>query len=307
MQHFRSPLSLTRYLLFQHTFNFSQQRFKSNQQQQEQSPILPASSLTNEKFFLTDSFHQFKFSELIYITHQLKNAILATNNKENLDGEKVAIICSNNYSYFASLLAIWLANGVPVPLNKNTNKTDLDYFVKDSKVSSIIKGIDLLENAQDNYAESELFLSKHKIPVLTINEDEYFRSFNYVPDVKYEPKSFFKEIGFSKDNHKEGLVIYTSGSSGPRPKGVVQTFSNIFSRVQGLINSWELTSNDCFLNALPLNHGHGLIYSLLAPFYAGSQVHLLYKFDPQTVWYKLIDTTNPINIMTSVSNLGWKF
>ncbi len=298
MQRFRSHLLLSRYISVKHILNYPRQRFKSTLQQK--SSILPSSSSTNDKIFLTDSFHQFKFNELVYITHQLKNAILTFNDKQNLNGKKVAIICSYNYSYFVSLLAVWLANGVPVPLNKGVNETILDYLVKDSQASLIIKGEDLIESVQDN-TQSDLALGKHIIPVLKINEHEYFNGLNYVPDVMYNPETFFNDIGFSKDNHNEGLVIYTSGSSGSQPKGVVQTFSNIFSRVNGLVNAWQLTSNDCFLTALPLNHGHGLIYSLLAPFYAGSQVQLMHKFDPQTIWYKLVDTTNPINIMTSVN------
>jgi acyl-CoA synthetase (AMP-forming)/AMP-acid ligase II len=82
--------------------------------------------------------------------------------------------------------------------------------------------------------------------------------------------------------------------------GVILTYSNLVSQIESLIDCWKLGSSDCVLNVLPLNHVHGLIYSLLAPFIVGAQVHLLPKFDAETTWHKLIDQNNSINIITAV-------
>lgn len=77
--------------------------------------------------------------------------------------------------------------------------------------------------------------------------------------------------------------------------------------MESLIECWNLSSSDCLLNALPLNHVHGLIYSLFAPFYMGAQVDLLPRFDPAVTWQKLTDTNNNINIFTSVIILFLKY
>ena len=85
--------------------------------------------------------------------------------------------------------------------------------------------------------------------------------------------------------------------------GVVLTFSNLINQMESLIDCWQLTANDCVLHVLPLNHVHGLIYSLLTPFYMGAQVEMVPKFEADNVWLKLIDKNNCINIMTAVPTI----
>lgn len=264
-------------------------------------PISTKLQTTENNIFLKDRYNQFKFNELIYLTHRLRDSILDSQQKSDLQGQKVAILCSNSYSYFVSLLAIWLANGVPVPLNKNYSLNYLEYFLKDSNAKLIINGRDLLETSKTENSFSEYFFKKQNIPVLTIMEAEFYRRCmtEYVPNSKYSVENFFKDINFSKSNFNEAMILYTSGSSGPS-KGVILTFANLISQMESLISSWKLNSSDCILNVLPLNHVHGLIYSLLAPFYMGAQVDLLPKFDPEIIWQKLVDDKNSINIITAV-------
>lgn len=44
----------------------------------------------------------------------------------------------------------------------------------------------------------------------------------------------------------------------------------------------------------------GLVYCLLTPFYVGAQVDLLPKFSASSVWSKLLDERNPINMFIGV-------
>lgn len=255
--------------------------------------------INNNSVFLYDSYKQFKFNELICLTHRLKDSILDARNTQDLNGENIAVLCSNNYLYFVSVLAIWLANGVPVPLNKTYSPNFLAYFLKDSKSTLIVNGVNAFDNSN---ASNEQFLSQQNIPTLQFKDEDFYKKWNHEQmDGKYCVKSFFREINLSKSNHKNGLILYTSGSSGPS-KGVVLTYSNLVSQIESLVECWKLKPGDNVLNVLPLNHVHGLVYSLLAPFCVGAQVNLLPKFDAETTWHKLVDEKNAINIMTAVIN-----
>jgi malonyl-CoA/methylmalonyl-CoA synthetase len=107
---------------------------------------------------------------------------------------------------------------------------------------------------------------------------------------------------FSNEKSKEAIILYTSGTSGP-PKGVVLTFNNLLRTIETLIDAWKLGENNCLLHTLPLNHVHGLIYGLLAIKYAGGKIDMLPKFNPHTVWSKLLERDNQINTLMAVPTI----
>lgn len=169
-------------------------------------------SLT-DKVFLNDCFKSHKFSDLLFISHQLKESILKTRNKSDLNGEKIAILCSNNYSYFVSLLAIWLAKGVAVPLNKGIY-TNLEYFLKYSNTKLVINGIDSAYSTNHAVNTADFVTSRLNIPVLNIDAEKLYKEFTD-STMQYSKSHFLKEINLSKDNHNECLIFYTNGASGP--------------------------------------------------------------------------------------------
>jgi malonyl-CoA/methylmalonyl-CoA synthetase len=75
-----------------------------------------------------------------------------------------------------------------------------------------------------------------------------------------------------------GLIIYTSGTSGP-PKGVVLGAPAIAANLDALAGAWEWTARDVLVHALPLFHAHGLVVATLGALRRGSEVHHLGTFD----------------------------
>jgi acyl-CoA synthetase (AMP-forming)/AMP-acid ligase II len=73
-----------------------------------------AGSNSNSKVFLNDKFSSFTFDEINRLSSKLSSDLLASLNKNDLQGEKIAVLCANNYTYLISVLAVWMANGVPL-------------------------------------------------------------------------------------------------------------------------------------------------------------------------------------------------
>ena len=68
----------------------------------------------NDKIFLQDKYAKFTFDEINRLSTKLSSDLLAKMNRNDLNGEKIAVLCGNNYTYLISILAIWMANGVPL-------------------------------------------------------------------------------------------------------------------------------------------------------------------------------------------------
>jgi malonyl-CoA/methylmalonyl-CoA synthetase len=82
----------------------------------------------------------------------------------------------------------------------------------------------------------------------------------------------FAKIGRLAENW--AAILYTSGTTG-RSKGATMMQANLLSSAKALFDSWQFTSDDVRLHALPIAHNHGLIVAtnntLLAERIARSQ------------------------------------
>lgn len=257
------------------------------------------SSVPGKKIFLHDKYDKFSFDRLNQISSKLTRDLLNSYQKSDLKGEKIAVLCSNNYTYLASILAIWRANGVPLGINKSYPTNLIEYFINDSKCKLVLNGV----NEESNNSELDSLLDKYKVINYKIKENQFYLDKSLDSEgIENSLQSFRNLLDLEESKNKEGIILYTSGTSGP-PKGVVLTRNNILRTIQTLIDAWKITPEDSLLHCLPLNHVHGLIYCLLTFLYSGSQVHMLPKFNAETVWSKLFDKQNGINSFMAVPTI----
>ena len=92
-----------------------------------------SSTNANSKLSLRDKYKEFTFEEIHRLSKKLSEDLCSNLNRSDLKGEKIAVLCANNYTYLISLLGIWMANGVPLGLNKLYPNHLLEYFINDSK------------------------------------------------------------------------------------------------------------------------------------------------------------------------------
>ncbi len=83
-------------------------------------------------------------------------------------------------------------------------------------------------------------------------------------------------------------IIYTSGTTGAS-KGAVLTHNNFAANAINLLTSWQITSADRFLLALPLFHVHGLGNGLHCWLASGCRMRLLERFEQQKAAAEFLD------------------
>jgi len=82
-------------------------------------------------------------------------------------------------------------------------------------------------------------------------------------------------------------ILFTSGTTG-KPKAAVATHRNLQSQVAMLKSAWGWGARDHTLCVLPLHHTHGIINVLCCALASGASVEVFCKFDPLTVWDRLV-------------------
>lgn len=203
------------------------------------------------KVFLHDKYDKFTFDQLFQLSKKLSQDLLNNSSKSNLNGEKIAVLCSNNYTYLISILAVWMSNGVPLGINKSYPNNLIEYFINDSKCKLVINGTGQTD-PQDQQQNSDLdsLLSKYKVVNYKLNESNFYKTQLSPNSDQDSLESIRNLLNLEESKTKEGLILYTSGTSGP-PKGVVLTRLNILRTIETLIKSWQISPQDSLLHVLP--------------------------------------------------------
>jgi len=166
-------------------------------------------SSSSVPIFLKDKYSNFSLQQLNGLSKTLSQSLLKNLNVTDLKGERIAVLCSNNYTYMLSLMAIWQANGVPLGLNKQYPSNLIEYFLDDSKCKLVINGIG--PNEQQNDSDRlNMLLDKQKVLNYKIVENEFFKTAEESP-IAENSLDFFRGL-LNKDLNKEALILYTSGT-----------------------------------------------------------------------------------------------
>ena len=178
------------------------------------------------------------YTELIEnIKYFSENVIELEKNKFGL------IVMENRVEWIYSFFAVWDKKSAPITIDAGSNPKEILYVLEDSNPEIIICSNETEKNISEAVS---LYVSKDKIKI--INVDNYS-----IDDRKLEA---IKNKEFTLDNPEDedtAVMLYTSGTTG-QPKGVMLTYRNLNSEMDGIFAKNIFTYRDQILALLPFHH-----------------------------------------------------
>ena len=190
-------------------------------------------------------------------------------------GDHVSTLFLSCNEIVETIVAIWRAGAVVVPLSIRASPEELIYIIDNADVSAII--------FQENFEK----LIKKISPSLPKVNKLFSSGNNPAKDfIDFETNNKKQSTQVPKINVQEndmGTIVYTSGTTG-KPKGVVILHKTlIWSIASGMVLNYPGYDNfRKHLTIYPLFH-IGAIMNIYAHLCAGSTVVILEKFDPKKI------------------------
>jgi len=206
------------------------------------------------------------YADLDATAHRLAARLLGE--RDDLDGDRVALLCRPGRDFVVGLLGGWLAGALVVPLHPDHPVAELEYSVRDAGVTTVVASESMRPLV------SRLAATVPELVVLGVSDvDESTEDGRRAGLPALEPD-------------RPALMVYTSGTTG-RPKGAVHSHGSIAAQIAGMVELWRWSSEDRVLLVLPLHHVHGIVNVTLCALWQGATCEAPGGFDATEVWERL--------------------
>lgn len=206
--------------------------------------ILTAKEKYKEDIFVKSALKNYKYDEIIDEVLKWSAYLMEKGIKK---GDRVGIITPKSIDQLISLYAVWMAEGIIVPINENSRETELKFILEDSTPKIILTISSLEDKIKNLYPEAEIILLEN---LGGLSENSSYKG---------------KDNGDSEDT---AALIYTSGSTG-NPKGVILTHKNLISNGKSIVKIKKLTTHDCLYSILPYWHSFSLAVEVIGSISSG--------------------------------------
>jgi malonyl-CoA/methylmalonyl-CoA synthetase len=224
-------------------------------------PLIAQAERHGERPAVVDSQSSYTYNDLLNASSRVATALLAGH--EDLQEQRVAFLLAPGLPWVAVQWGIWRAGGVAVPLPLNSTRSELEYFIDDTKASTLVF---------DATAETQLAPIAEVRHIRALRCDRILaHQAAELPDVP---------------SQRRAMILYTSGTTN-RPKGVVTTHANIAAQIMCLVEAWEWSADDRILLCLPLHHVHGIVNVVACALWSGATCEMLPRFDANAVWERI--------------------
>ena len=152
------------------------------------------------------------------------------------------ILMENRPEWIYTYFALWDRKAVPIALDSTSNSKEILYVLEDSGPKFIICS----DETEKNVKEAVSMYDKGQVVIINVDSHS-------IDENKME---IIKKGDFELENPEGDSIatmLYTSGTTGS-PKGVMLTFNNLSSELEGLEKKNLLEPSDQILALLPFHH-----------------------------------------------------
>ncbi len=224
-------------------------------------PLIAQAERYGGRTAIVDWQGSFTYADLLDASLRVATELLAGH--DDLQEKRVAFLLAPGFPWVAVKWGIWRAGGVAVPLPLNSPTSELEYFIDDTKASTLVF---------DSQTESQL---------APIAEARGIRALRYDRILPHTPAEL-PDVA----SERRAMILYTSGTTN-RPKGVVTTHANVSAQIASLVEAWEWSADDRIVLFLPLHHVHGIINVVACALWSGATCEMLPRFDANAVWERI--------------------
>ncbi len=193
-------------------------------------------------------------------------------------GDRVAIVCANNWYFVASWFAVLGVGAVSVPLNPGSPTAELTRELAEVGAVAVIVGPAGRKPiaAIDRSALPEL---RHLV-VSGADDTSGPGVVSFEELLVHEPAPLVPRA-----DDDVAVLVFTSGTAGS-PRAAMLSHGNIAANVEQIRAKPERrqSSDDVSLGLLPFNHAFGLTVVLAGSLTAGASLVLIERFDPHSLF-----------------------
>ena len=161
-----------------------------------------------------------------------------------LEKEKFGlIIMENRPEWIYSFFAVWDKKSAGIALDANSNPKEILYVLEDSHPATIFCSN---ETEKSILEAVENYNLKNTIKIINVDKIS----------IEQEKMNIIKNMEFELDNpagDETAAMLYTSGTTG-NPKGVMLSFDNLNTEMEGLYEKGIFDHRDQILAILPFHH-----------------------------------------------------
>jgi malonyl-CoA/methylmalonyl-CoA synthetase len=216
---------------------------------------------------LNDGAKEWTYAALDQRIKQAATGLLEA--KSDLMEERIAFFMPASVDYVMTLIAIWRAGGIAVPLNIAAAVSELEHALTCAQVTRLIVSAATPVKALEPLQEICTGLGIEVLMAHALIGEQV----KTMPDLVLE---------------RRAMILFTSGTTN-KPKGVVTTHKGIRAQITTLLNAWGWHKDDSIPLFLPLHHIHGIINVLCCGLWMGAKVTLFPKFDMETILQQVQD------------------
>ena len=215
-----------------------------------------------------NKYVQYTYKEFYDHVRSIAYSLMQLNVKS---GDKVALILENRPEWGFIYFGILLAGAIAIPIDPQSDKQDLSYFLTDSTSKIVFTSSQWLSSLTEiNVTSIENIIVLDEIPQ-TIDASIATKVLSFV---KFFTCPQVETVWPEVLPENLASILYTSGTTG-KPKGVQLTHANFYANFSSIEKLRFLSSGHNVLSILPLHHSFPFMVSLVLPLFTKSKITYL--------------------------------